>query len=50
MSNARLKLAKSPAEAKQRPEAELLNFIHPHYHPKLVRRYSKKCEKQVCLF
>ena len=41
MSNARLKLAKNQAKAKQHPEAELLlfeiiRFSHPHYHPKII--------------
>ena len=41
LSNARLKLAKNQAYAKQHPEAELwlleiIHILHPSYHPKII--------------
>ena len=56
ISNARLKLAKNHAKAKQHPEAEILLFENYSFPSstlsfKYDRRYSKKCTKNnyVCL-
>ena len=51
--NARLKLAKNQAKAKQHPEAELLLFENfslssSTLSSKNNRRYSKKCTKNKC--
>ena len=56
ISNARLKLAKNQAYAKQHPEAELLLFEHySHFSSTLLsknnRIYSKKqAQEQFCLY
>ena len=57
ISNARLKLAKNRANAKQHPEAEAFLFeIYSHFSPMLSsktnnRTHSKKqAKKQVCLY
>ena len=48
ISNARLKLAKNPANATQYPEAELLLFQN---YPKIIGHILKnKQKKQVCLY
>ena len=46
ISNARLRLAKNQANAKQHPEAEpkspkIIRFFHAHYHPKIIGDFSK---------
>ena len=55
ISNTSLKLAKSQADAKQHPEADLFlfeNFSHLHsrYHPKIIVHIlkSKQKKKYVC--
>ena len=50
ISNARLKLAKNQAKAKQRPEAEILlfkiiRFLHPCYHSKITGDVPKNKQK-----
>ena len=54
-SNARLKLAKNQAKAKQRPEAELLLFksywfSSSRYHLKIIQNIPKNVQKTVRLF
>ena len=54
ISNARLKLAKNQAKAKQHPEAELSLFKNDslsstRLSSKNNRRYSKKCTKSKCV-
>ena len=54
ISNARLKLAKNQAKAKQHPEAELSLFkndslFSTRLSSKNNRRYSKKCTKSKCV-
>ena len=54
ISNARLKLAKDQAKAKQHPESERLLFENyslslSRLSPKNNRRYSKKCTKNKCV-
>ena len=54
MSNARLKLAKNQAKAKQHPKAELLLFENyslssSTLSSKSNRRYSKKMPKNKCV-
>ena len=49
--NARLKLAKKQAKAKQHPEDELLLFenfhiLHPCYHPKIIGHTLKKKQQK----
>ena len=51
ISNARLKLAKNQAKAKQHLETELLlfgniRFLHPCYHPKIIGDILKECTKK----
>ena len=54
ISNARLKLAKKQEKAKQHTGAELLLFetcfLHPHYHPKIIRAILQNVQKRVRLF
>ena len=49
ISNARLKLAKNQAKAKQQAEAELLlliiHFPRPCYHPKIIGDILKNVQK-----
>ena len=54
ISNARLKLAKNQAKAKQHPETELLlfedYFLYPSYHTKIKGDILKNIQKTyVCL-
>ena len=59
LSNARLKLTESQANAKQHPEAELLLFefcylkiihiFHQRYHPKVVGHILKNKQKNKCV-
>ena len=53
ISNARLKLAKNQANAKQHPEAKLLsleNYSHSssRYHPKIIGHILKNKQKNKC--
>ena len=55
ISNARLKFAKNQANAKQRPDAELLllkiiHILNPGYHPKIIVhiRKNKQKNKFIC--
>ena len=54
ISNARLKLAKKQAKAKQHTGTEQLLFetcfLHPRYHPKVIRAILQNVQKQVRLF
>ena len=55
INNAKLKLAKNQAKAKQYPELELLLFgnyslCHPSYLPKIAGHIFKNIPKQVRLF
>ena len=54
ISNARLKLAKSQANAKQNPEAELLVFeiihiFHQRYNPKALGHILKNKQNNRCI-
>ena len=57
ISNARLKLAKKQANAKQHPEAELCGYLtivhilHPLYHPKIIGHTlkDKQKNKSICI-
>ena len=54
ISNARLKLVRNQAKAKQHPKAALLLFENYSLSSSMLssrnnRRYTKKCTKKVCL-
>ena len=53
MSNARLKLAKSQANAKQHPRLNFcclksIHILHPRYHSKKIVRTLKSKQKNKC--
>ena len=53
ISNARLKLARIQANAKQHPEADchlkIIHILHPRYHPKMVGQVLKNKKKDKCV-